>query len=148
MAGSCSGIQDKWGMLPPGDSVDLGSEQGLPCPIFAPRPSPSPPNSQHSTNPANQKRILILEAKRVHASSSQIWPGDARPCAPGLLALPRARGPFPRATELLCDVGGYCWQQVEEGGACGSDPSGGKPDRTKKGKRKMKSQQCPNLVFH
>lgn len=60
----------------------------------------------------------------------------ARPCAPGLLALPRARGPFPRATELLGDVGGYCWQQVEEGGACGSDPSGGKPDRTKKGKRK------------
>lgn len=52
------------GMLPPGDSVDLGSEQGLLCPIFAPRPSPSPPNSQHSTNPANQKRILILEAKK------------------------------------------------------------------------------------
>lgn len=72
----------------------------------------------------------------------------ARPCAPGLLALPRARRPFPRATELLCDVGGDCWQQVEEGGACGSDPSGGRPDRTKKGKRKMKSQQCPNLVFH
>lgn len=42
--------------------------------------------------------------------------GQGIPCAPGLLALPRARGPFPRATELLCDVGGYCWQQVEEGG--------------------------------
>lgn len=103
---------------------------------------------QHSTNPANPKRILILEARRVHASPSQTWPGDARPCAPGLLALPRARGLFPRATELLCDVGGYFWQQVEEGGVCGSDPSGGKPDRTLKGLKKKKSQQCPNLVFH
>lgn len=119
MAGGCSGIQEKWRVLPPSDSMEIWAvnrDCHAPSSPLAPRHHP---DSQHSTNPANPKRILILEARRVHASPSQSWPGDARACAPGLLALPRARGLFPRATELLCDVGGYCWQQVEEGRGLG-----------------------------
>lgn len=69
---------------------------------------------------------------------------------PGLVPLDpspaQARRPFPRANELLCNVGRTA---AAEGGAWGSDPSGRKPDRTKRKKEKeVESQKCPNLVFH
>lgn len=67
---------------------------------------------------------------------------------PGLVSLdpspPQARGPFPRAHELLCDIGQTA---AAERRAWGSDPSGGKPDRTPR-KKEVESQKCPNLVFH
>lgn len=86
----------------------MGRDQGLLGPVSTPHPSPSPPNVQHSTNPANPKRILILEARRVHASPSQTWPGDARPCAPGLLALARAREPSLKLLSCFAMEGTAC----------------------------------------
>lgn len=56
---------------------------------------------------------------------------------PGLVSLDpspaQARGPFPGAKELLCDTD--CGSSGG-GGAWDSDPSGGKPDRTKGEKKK------------
>lgn len=67
---------------------------------------------------------------------------------PGLVSLgpspPQARGPFPRAKELLCDTGQTA---ASEGRAWGSDSPGGKQDWTKR-KKEVESQKCPNPVFH
>lgn len=73
--------------------------------------------------------------------------------APGLVPLDSQ--PHPGQEDLSLELLS-CFVMLEgptssrwrERGACGSDPSGGKPDQTKKGKRKMKSQQCPNPVSH
>lgn len=65
MAGSCSGIQGKWGMLPPGDSMEIWAvNRDCHVPSLPLAPHHHPLNSQHSTNPENRKRILILEAKK------------------------------------------------------------------------------------
>lgn len=65
MAGGRSGIQGKWGVLPPGDSTEMWAvNRDCRVPSLPLAPHHHPLNSQHSTSPANRKRVLILEAKK------------------------------------------------------------------------------------
>lgn len=67
---------------------------------------------------------------------------------PGLVSLgpspPQARGPFPRAKELLCDTGQTA---ASEGRTWGSDSPGGKQDWTKRKKSGISEMSKPSFPF-
>lgn len=71
---------------------------------------------------------------------------------PGLVPLDpspaQARRPFPRANELLCNVGRTVQQRREGPGALTHLEENQIGLKGKKKKREMESQKCPNLVFH
>lgn len=70
---------------------------------------------------------------------------------PGLVPLDpspaQARRPFPRASELLGNVGRTVQQQGEGPGAL-THLEENQIGLKEKKKKEVKSQKCPNLVFH
>lgn len=150
MAGSCSGIRESGECCHLVTAWRSGQQTGIATSHLCPLPLHHHPlNSQHSTNPANRKRILILESKK---GACQSLSDMARRCQALCPWTPRpTQGKEGLSLELLsCFVmlegtAGSRWRREGPGALTHLEEH---QIGLKKGKRKMKSQQCPNLVFH